>query len=128
VFVTFAHGFPLFGRLVVNGDLPHDGAGLLREVHRCADDDHGFDAVRLEGGHVQKDVASHAEADGLAFVDAEVVKERESVQGALAVRNGFVGVCGATVAAGVRGDKSVFAQEFIAAGIGPIIVAAAPAM
>src|SRR5208282_5219659 len=47
------------------------------------------------------------------------------VQSALPVGDGFCRVCRATVAASVRGDEAVFPQEFIAAGINPILVATA---
>jgi hypothetical protein len=57
-----------------------------------------------------------------------MVEEREGVQSTLAVGNGFRRVRRATVAASVRGDKSVFAQEFIAASIDPVLVAATAAM
>src|SRR5580658_1048132 len=57
-----------------------------------------------------------------------MIKERQGVQGALAVGNGFSWVRGATVASSVRGDQIVFAQEFLAASVNPILVATAAAV
>ena len=77
--MALAHGLPLAGRLIFHLDLPHDRAGLLRKVHGATDDDHGFDAIGLQRGHVKKNVAAHADADGAAPLDAEMVQQSESV-------------------------------------------------
>ena len=106
-FVAFAHAVPLALRHIVGRYMGHHLAGLFGKVHRGADQNHGGDAVGLQGGHVEEGVAAHAEADGAALLDAQVVEEREEIQGVLAVVDGVLRVGGAAVAAGVRGDKLV---------------------
>jgi len=74
---------------------------------------------------VKKNVAAHADADGTAAWDAEVIQQSQSVQRALAVRDGSLRICGPAVTLGVRRDEFVFAEEWIAPRIGPILVGAA---
>jgi hypothetical protein len=128
VLVAFAHGFPLAGRLILDGELAHDNAGLLRKIHCCANHDHGLDAIRLHGGHVEKNVAAHADADGSTFFYGEMVEESKHVQCALAMCDGLLRVGGVAMAAGIWQDERIFAQELIAASVNPIFVAASAAV
>jgi hypothetical protein len=95
---------------------------LLWEVHGRANDDHGFDAVGLQSGHVEEHIAAHAQADGFAFLDAEMVEQGESIERALAVRDGFGWVRRAPMATSVRQNQFVLTREFIASGVDPILV------
>src|SRR3954470_3940803 len=127
--VTFAHCLPLLRRLVTSGgDLRHDCPGLLGKIHGGADEDHGFNAARLQGCHVTKSVAAHAQPNCPTFADFKMIEQSEGVKGALAMGNRPGRVGGPAVAACVRLDERVFTCELIAAGMDPIFLAACAAM
>ena len=54
--------------------LAHDLAGLLREVDRCADDNHRFNSLGLLRRHVDEGHAAGAGADAAHGADAEFVE------------------------------------------------------
>jgi hypothetical protein len=84
-----------------SGHLAHYRAGLFREIHRGADDNHGFDSIRLHRRHVEKDVSSHAQPNGAAPANSETIKEGEGVQCTLPMRNRALRIVRPTVAARV---------------------------
>ena len=93
-----------------------------------ADDHHRFDALGLQGRHVQKNVAAHADADGAAAFDPEMIEQAEHVERALPVRDDSLRIGRPAMTAGVRRDEFVFAQELIATRVCPILVGASAAM
>src|ERR1035441_10617316 len=60
-------------RLVFYRHRRHDPSRLFRKIHGGADDHHGFDSFRLEGRHVEQGIAAHADANGPAARDAEMM-------------------------------------------------------
>ncbi len=83
---------------------------------------------RLERRHVEQGIAAHADADGPAARDAEMIEQGQGVERALAMGQRPLRIGGAAVAAGVGGDQLILARKLIAAGIGPVVMAAGAAM
>src|SRR5262249_6768361 len=101
---------------------------LVRKIHGCADNDHGFNSVRLQRGHVEKDVSSHAQSDGTAFFYAKPIKKAQCIQRALAMCNGLLRIVGSTMTACVRLDERVFAHEEVSTCIDPVLQATSAAV
>jgi hypothetical protein len=93
-----------------------------------ADDHHGFDSFRLERRHVEQGIAAHADADGPAARDAEMIEQGQGVERALAMRQCLWRIGGPAMTAGVGRDELVLAHQLIASGIGPIAMTAGAAM
>src|ERR1043166_1360224 len=129
MFVTFAHCFPFLRRLAGSGrDLRHDRPGLIGKMHGGAHENHGFNPLRLQGRHVEKNVPTHAESDRPAFADAKMIQQCEGIQRALPVGDRLLRVGGAAVTTRVRQDERVFARKLIASGMGPVFLAASATM
>ncbi|HET6181729.1 MAG TPA: hypothetical protein VFE61_32725 [Candidatus Sulfotelmatobacter sp.] len=74
---------------------------------------------------MEKRVAAHAEADGIAFFNPELVEQSEGVESALTVSDCLWRIGGAAVASRVGCDERVVLRELIAAGVNPVLVATA---
>ena len=75
---------------------------------------------------MQQDVSSHADANGPAAPDLQVVEQRQRVERALAVGDGRFIVRRASVAVG--SEQAVLTSEKFAAGIAPVGVAPSTAV
>jgi len=126
--VAFPHELPLLWGLVLHCNLPHDGARRFGEMHRGADQHHAVEAFRLKGRHVQKNISSHAQADGAALRNIEVIEKREHIERALPMGDGLRRIAAAAMASSVRQDEQVLARELLAPGMNPVVVGAASTM
>src|SRR5215469_7729003 len=99
-----AQNFPLlFGESI--GVLAHEGTGLRRKVRRGADQHHGLNATRLLGGHVQQDVATSADANGLRGGDLQMIEQGKHVYRGLIMTEWLCKRTGAAVTTQVRQDE-----------------------
>ena len=84
--VRAAHSLPFACRLIFGSrKRGHDFAGLPWEIGCSADDHNRLEAFPSHGRHVQQDVASHADADGFAALDAEMIEQSQGVEGTVEV-------------------------------------------
>ena len=72
---------------------------------------------------MQENISAHAQSDSPAFFDPGIIQQRESIQGALPMSDRFLRIRGSSVTASVRKDEPVLAREFVAARVGPILMA-----
>jgi hypothetical protein len=77
---------------------------------------------------MEKVVSSHAQSDGAALVNSEMVKESESVQRTLPMCNRALRIVRSTVATSVGLDEGVFMHEGLPASVNPIVVTSRAAM
>ena len=103
----------------------HDFAGLLWEIGCSADDHNRLETFRLHGRHVQQDVASHADSDGFAALDAEMIEQSQGVEGAVAVGKRLrqlrpIGNGRAAVTAHIGNDQPELALELLTDRICPV--------
>src|SRR5579871_1486253 len=129
VLVASAHDLPFRKRLVSSRrNSSHDRPSLFRKVHGGADENHGFNSVRLHRSHMEKSISSHAQTDGAALPDAKMIQKSQGVQGALAMGNRLARIGAPTVAASVRQNQRVFTRKLFATRMGPIFLAASAPM
>jgi hypothetical protein len=77
---------------------------------------------------MKKDISSHAQANGPAFADSEMIQQAEHVQCTLAMRDHFLRVRRAAMPAGVRQDELIFARKQFPAGMVPVLQASCAAV
>ena len=77
---------------------------------------------------MEQGIAAHADADGPAARDAEMIEQGQGVERALAMSQRFCWIGGLAMTAGVRRDQLVLAQQLIASGISPIAMTSGAAM
>src|SRR5262249_15307276 len=80
VFMPAPQGLPFVASQAVNRELTHDGARLLREVRRSADQHHSRDPTRLLRGHVKQSLCAAADADRLEPLDIQLVEQGKDVE------------------------------------------------
>ena len=127
--MRLAHGRPRRWRLVFwSGHLTHYRAGLFRKIHRGADENYGFDTIRFHRRHMEKNVSSHAQSDGAALANSEMVEESEGVERALPMCNGSLRIVRSTVTASIGLDHGIFMRESLCTGMNPVFVTSGAAM
>lgn len=77
---------------------------------------------------MEKDVSSHAQSNGAALDNSEMVKETEDVQRTLAMCNRALRIVRSTVATSVGLDDGEFTHEGLPASVNPIFVTSRAAM
>ena len=97
-------------------------------MHGRADENHGFNPLRLQRRHVKKHVSTHAESNCPAFEDAEMIQQSERIQRTLAVGDRPGRICGPAVTTRVGFDERVFTRKLVASGMGPVFQAAGAAV
>lgn len=71
---------------------------------------------------MQKDVSSHAQSNGAALVNSEMVEKSKDVHRALAMCNPPLRIVRSTMATSVGFDDGIFSREGLPASVNPIFV------
>lgn len=101
-----AKEFSLLFRKIIR-ILAHDDASLIGKMGSGADEDHGADALRLSGSHVQQDIAAAADSHAFTGAYSQMIEQRKNISGRFFVAKRLRKNGGAPVAAKVGEDEPV---------------------
>src|SRR5713101_2912510 len=83
MFMALPHELPIFAGATFKCELTHDCSSLFRIVAGCAHKHHGHNLAWLLGSHVQKCIASAAQAYRFEAFNTQMVEQSKYVECAL---------------------------------------------